>query len=79
MAWLSWLKETIPSFRPRSFLIDCSETEAAAIKDVFPQTEIANPQGYYGAKIVVCYYHLFKSVCLQAAKKVRIVSSEWMR
>jgi hypothetical protein len=71
ISFLTWLKSIVPTFRPRAFLIDCSDTEAAAIRAVFPQTQVADSLGYHGALILYCYYHLFKAVRLQAIKKVR--------
>ena len=63
--WLRWLTDPIDrgglAYSGRLWMIDCSDTEAAAIRDVMPS-----------AKIFICWWHVFKAVAEQAKKKLRV-------
>lgn len=57
--FLDRLQASHPSFRPRTFVIDCSSTEVAAIKASFPS-----------AIILWCLFHFFKAIRSNIADKV---------
>lgn len=49
--WLRWLKDTVPFVTTPKFMIDCSKTEVATIKAVFP-----------GPNIRFCHWHFISSI-----------------
>ncbi|KAK4694806.1 hypothetical protein P7C70_g8674, partial [Phenoliferia sp. Uapishka_3] len=64
--WFWWLKRDVfqdQRFYPRAFMIDCSDTEAAAISTVFP-----NSSTFW------CYFHMLKAVRQNAVKKLSVIA-----
>ena len=61
--WLRQLKESVPFNHTPIFMIDCSRTEVAAIKAVFP-----NPSIRY------CHWHFFRVLTSQVTKKIKLSS-----
>ncbi|KZV59651.1 hypothetical protein PENSPDRAFT_561269, partial [Peniophora sp. CONT] len=61
--WLSWLIKPVAAgglgYMGKCWMIDCSDTEAAAIRAAIP-----------GAQIIVCMWHVYKAVSEQAKKKL---------
>ena len=57
--WLRWLNNAVPFERTPIFMIDCSKTEVAAIKSVFPESSIR-----------FCHWHLFRALSSQARNKI---------
>ncbi|GAA5950286.1 hypothetical protein JCM10213_003867 [Rhodosporidiobolus nylandii] len=57
-AWLRWLSDELPTFRPRFIMADCSATEAAAVREwlAHEDDERAKPH------LLWCHYHLFKAL-----------------
>lgn len=58
--FLLWVKQQVPSFNPAQFMIDCSATEARALKAVFPT-----------CRIFYCTWHFDRACKGQITKKVR--------
>jgi hypothetical protein len=57
--FLSWLRTL--GFKPKTFMIDCSDVEAAAISSAYPLVPILN-----------CLWHVLKAVTEQAKKKLSV-------
>ncbi|VDC04562.1 unnamed protein product [Peniophora sp. CBMAI 1063] len=59
--WLSWLVKPVASgglgYKGKRWMIDCSDAEAAAIRNAIP-----------GAEIIVCMWHVYKAVAEQTKK-----------
>lgn len=58
---LSWLKDAMPINQTPTLMIDCSRTELAAIKSVFP-----NANNFF------CRWHFLGTISLQANSKIEI-------
>lgn len=65
--WLSWLVKPVASgglgYKGKRWMIDCSDAEAAAIRNTVP-----------GAEIIVCMWHVYKAVAEQTKKKLDVCS-----
>lgn len=62
--WLRWLSFRL-DFRPQNWMIDCSDTEIAAIRSVYGQD----------ASIFVCHWHVLQAVVKQSKEKLKIKES----
>ena len=60
--WLRWLNNAVPFERSPIFMIDCSKTEVAAIKSVFPESNIR-----------FCHWHFFRALSSQANNKISVI------
>lgn len=58
MDWLEWLRRSV-GFESRAVSIDCCDTEIAAIRESWPS-----------ASIMLCHWHLMRSISSQAKVKV---------
>ncbi|GAA6044994.1 hypothetical protein JCM8097_002079 [Rhodosporidiobolus ruineniae] len=54
--------EELPTFRPRFIMVDCSVTEAAAVREWLKDEDDERPKPV----LLWCHYHLFKAVRSQA-------------
>ena len=57
--WLRWLKDIVPFEKCPTFMIDCSQTEVAAINAVFNEPIIR-----------FCHWHFFRALSCQANRKI---------
>lgn len=62
--WLRWLAFHL-NYRPQNWMIDCSDTEIAAIRSVYGQD----------ASIFVCHWHVLQAVVKQSKEKLSIRDS----